>query len=126
MQSTQPLKEMSTVPVPVPKMYYMLFSSPHVCFMSLPFQLPSLDHRRSCVVCDDRTQIIKSYLHTTEKSEATVHAHSTPQHQVTKNQTIRSRYHIKQQSVTKLHRNNGRKPNSSLRFRTDTSHIYYL
>jgi len=51
---------------------------------------------------------------------------SMPQHQVTKNQTITSRYPKKQQSATKLLSNNGRKPISSLRLHTDTSYIHYL
>ena len=54
-----------------------------------------------------------------EKSEATVPARSTPQHQFDKHQTISCRHPIRRQDTTKLPRNDGRTPMSSLRFYTD-------
>jgi len=63
-----------------------------------------------------------------KKSEATVPARSTPQHQFDEHQTISSRYPIRRRNTTKLHRNDGRTPMSRLRFYADTYIIttYYL
>jgi len=55
-----------------------------------------------------------------KKSEATVPPHSTPQRQFDEHQTISSRHPIRRQNTTKLTRNNGRTPMSSLRFYADT------
>jgi hypothetical protein len=71
-------------------------------------QLPYRDYTRR-----KATHILR------EKSDATVPARSTPKRQFDKYQPTSSRHHIRRQNTTKLPRNDGRTPMSSLRFHPD-------